>query len=89
MTVRERRRSNRTSGRGNPSLKSAPPGEYTALLSRRPTCRGTERGAADLLSVLEEAAVEQIEVMPVARKLWQPSRVRSPAFLARFFRTIT
>ena len=47
------------------------------------------RGAADLLSVLEEAAVEQIEVMPVARKLWQPSRVRSPAFLARFFRTIT
>jgi hypothetical protein len=24
-------------------------------------------------------------VMPVARKLWQPSRVRSPAFLARFF----
>jgi hypothetical protein len=33
--------------------------------------------------VFEQATVEQIEVIPVARKLWQPMCVSNPAFFAR------
>jgi hypothetical protein len=35
-----------------------------------------------LLGVFEQPAVSQIEVMPAARKLWQPIRLRSSAFWA-------